>query len=429
MTELQPTVPAGDGDPTSREGYGAAKIAAEQVLLDHGAPVTVLRPSKVYGVGIGRPREWFVVRRALDGRERILLADGGRGVDHTTAASGIASLVRIVADAPDRRILNVADETAPSVLEIVRTVAGLVDHRFDEVLLDQTRRRSSDDPVELADAVRARHHRRARPRLAAAAVTPRPSGPRSHGCWRPPTRYRRAATSRGRRTLLGADVRLRPGGRRAAAAGRSDGTEPVPRSEVLFVGGRSASGRPPRPRHCTTCWSPRTSGTRSSRATSSTSPTPRRTSSTPRCVSPNGTSRHCGRRTGSSDTTGSCSRTRCPSSSGRPWPPRWGTTRWSRPSCCAPLTTPRQVASPGGQVAGSPRRSWHTARRRPEARRGHRGRRHPGGHRRPDPAAGRASTRHPGRLARVTAAVHGAARPQTTRPARCAQRRRGRLDP
>ncbi|MGW8432189.1 NAD-dependent epimerase/dehydratase family protein [Curtobacterium citreum] len=137
VTELQPTVPAGDGDPTSREGYGAAKIAAEQVLLDHGAPVTVLRPSKVYGVGIGRPREWFVVRRALDGRERILLADGGRGVDHTTAASGIASLVRIIADAPDRRILNVADETAPSVLEIVRTVAGLVDHRFDEVLLDQ----------------------------------------------------------------------------------------------------------------------------------------------------------------------------------------------------------------------------------------------------------------------------------------------------
>jgi len=137
VTELQPTVTAGDGDPTSRDGYGAAKVAAEQVLLDHGAPVTVLRPSKVHGPGAGRPREWFVVRRALDGRERILLADHGRGVDHTTSASGIASLVHLVADAPDRRILNVADETAPSVLEIVRTLARLVDHRFDEVLLDQ----------------------------------------------------------------------------------------------------------------------------------------------------------------------------------------------------------------------------------------------------------------------------------------------------
>ncbi|WP_144765720.1 NAD(P)-dependent oxidoreductase [Curtobacterium sp. 9128] len=136
VTELQPTVTAADADPTSRDGYAAAKVAAEQLLLDHGAPVTVLRPSKVYGVGIGRPREWFVVRRVLDGRERILLADGGRGVDHTTAASGIGSLVRLVADAPDRRILNVADDAAPPVLEIVRTIAGHLDHRFDEVLLD-----------------------------------------------------------------------------------------------------------------------------------------------------------------------------------------------------------------------------------------------------------------------------------------------------
>nr|AGU11185.1 NADH(P)-binding [uncultured organism] len=137
VTELQPTMLPNDDDPTSREGYGAAKVAAEQVLLDHGAPVTVLRPSKVYGEGIGRPREWFVVRRVLDGRERVLLADHGRGVDHTTAASGIATLVRLVADAPDRRILNVADDTAPSVLEIVRTIAGHLDHRFDEVLLDE----------------------------------------------------------------------------------------------------------------------------------------------------------------------------------------------------------------------------------------------------------------------------------------------------
>jgi nucleoside-diphosphate-sugar epimerase len=137
VTELQPTVSPADGDPTSRDGYGGAKVAAEQVLLDHGAPVTVLRPSKVYGVGIGRPREWFVVRRVLDGRERVLLADHGRGVDHTTAASGIGSLVRLVADAPDRRILNVADATAPSALEIVRTVAAHLDHTFDEVLLGE----------------------------------------------------------------------------------------------------------------------------------------------------------------------------------------------------------------------------------------------------------------------------------------------------
>jgi hypothetical protein len=72
----------------------------------------------------------------LDGRERVLLADHGRSVDHTTAASGIGSLVHLVADAPDRRILNVADATAPTALEIVRTVAAHLGHRFEEVLLD-----------------------------------------------------------------------------------------------------------------------------------------------------------------------------------------------------------------------------------------------------------------------------------------------------
>lgn len=137
ITERQATVPAGQGDPTSRDGYAANKVAAEQVLLDHGAPVTVLRPSKVYGVGISRPREWWVVRRVLDDRPHIALADGGMSIDHTTAAVGIATLVELVADLPDRRILNVGDEPAPTVLDIVRAIAGHLGHRWDEVLLDQ----------------------------------------------------------------------------------------------------------------------------------------------------------------------------------------------------------------------------------------------------------------------------------------------------
>ena len=47
IRETQPTMAPGDGDYDSREGYGANKVAAEQVLLDSGLPVTVLRPSKV----------------------------------------------------------------------------------------------------------------------------------------------------------------------------------------------------------------------------------------------------------------------------------------------------------------------------------------------------------------------------------------------
>lgn len=123
ITETQPTLAPGDMDFNSREGYGRNKVAAEQVLLDSGLPVTVLRPSKIHGEAARPPREWIFVKRVLDHREVVLLAHRGAGVDHPSAASNIAALVETVALSPGRRILNSADPDAPSGLEIARTVA------------------------------------------------------------------------------------------------------------------------------------------------------------------------------------------------------------------------------------------------------------------------------------------------------------------
>lgn len=134
--ETQPTMAPGDGDYTTREGYGANKVAAEQVLLESGRPVTVLRPSKIHGAGALRPREWIFVKRVLDGRSAVFLARRGSGVDHTTAAANIAALIEAVAATPGRRILNSADPDAPSALEISRTIARQLGHVWDEVLLD-----------------------------------------------------------------------------------------------------------------------------------------------------------------------------------------------------------------------------------------------------------------------------------------------------
>jgi nucleoside-diphosphate-sugar epimerase len=136
IRETQPTMAPGAGDYETREGYGANKVAAEQVLLESGAPVTVLRPSKVHGVGAERPREWVFVKRVLDRRPAVFLARRGEGVDHTTAAANIAALVELAAAKPGERILNSADPDAPSGLEIARTVARLLDHEWEEVLLD-----------------------------------------------------------------------------------------------------------------------------------------------------------------------------------------------------------------------------------------------------------------------------------------------------
>jgi nucleoside-diphosphate-sugar epimerase len=136
IRETQPTIAPGDGDYTSREGYGANKVAAEQVVLDSGLPVTVLRPSKIHGAGASRPREWVFVKRVLDRRPAVFLARRGTGVDHTSACANIAALVEVVAAKPGRRILNSADPDAPNALEISRAIARHLDHTWEEVLLE-----------------------------------------------------------------------------------------------------------------------------------------------------------------------------------------------------------------------------------------------------------------------------------------------------
>ena len=136
IRETQPTAAPNDADYNSREGYGANKVAAEQVLLDSGLPVSVLRPSKIHGRGAARPREWVFVKRVLDGRPAVFLANRGAGVDHTTAAANIAALVEVLATNPGARVLNIADPDAPTGLEIARTIARLLDHEWQEVLLD-----------------------------------------------------------------------------------------------------------------------------------------------------------------------------------------------------------------------------------------------------------------------------------------------------
>ncbi|MFY9807843.1 MAG: NAD-dependent epimerase/dehydratase family protein [Pseudonocardiaceae bacterium] len=136
IIETQPTVAPGDMDFTSRTGYGRNKVAAENVLLDSGLPVSILRPSKIHGEGARPPRTWVFVKRVLDRRKAVLLAGRGRGVDHPSAAVNIAALVETVAAKPGQRILNAADPDAPCGAEIARVVARHLGHAWQEVLLE-----------------------------------------------------------------------------------------------------------------------------------------------------------------------------------------------------------------------------------------------------------------------------------------------------
>jgi nucleoside-diphosphate-sugar epimerase len=145
VTENQPTMAPSDIDYNSREGYGANKVAAESVLLDSGMAVSVLRPSRIHGAGGSRPREWVFVKRVLDGRRHLLLARGGRGANHPTAAVNLAALAAFCAARPAARILNSADPDAPNGLAISRVIAAHLAHAWTEVLLDETA------PADLGD--------------------------------------------------------------------------------------------------------------------------------------------------------------------------------------------------------------------------------------------------------------------------------------
>lgn len=128
VTEQQPTLaPSRTADFNSRDGYARCKVAAEQVLLDSGRPVTILRASKVHGAGSPRPVSEFFVERVLNGEDVLRLTHPGYA-DHLTAARNVAHLVEIVAANPGARVLNVADADVPTRAHAAEVTADFFHH-------------------------------------------------------------------------------------------------------------------------------------------------------------------------------------------------------------------------------------------------------------------------------------------------------------
>ena len=130
IPETQPTVAPGD------ETYSTKKAKLERILLDNGRiPAAVVRPCAIYGRGDRMGREWFFVKRALDARPHIVLANNGAGHFHTTAVENIGELVRLLAARPRTDVYNCGDPDPPTVLDLARAIGAAAGHAFDEVLL------------------------------------------------------------------------------------------------------------------------------------------------------------------------------------------------------------------------------------------------------------------------------------------------------
>ena len=117
MTEEQSTVEPGPST------YSTRKVAMERALLEGAmCPVAVLRPCAIHGPFSAHPREWWFVKRLLDGRKKIPLAYGGQSQFHTSATENIGALASTLAGSRLGGIFNIGDPDAPTVLEIGKAV-------------------------------------------------------------------------------------------------------------------------------------------------------------------------------------------------------------------------------------------------------------------------------------------------------------------
>ncbi|ACQ81099.1 NAD-dependent epimerase/dehydratase [Beutenbergia cavernae DSM 12333] len=120
VTEGQRVVEA-DG-----ETYAGGKVELEEAWLACPVPATLLRAGAIHGPRATNPREWFALKRVLDGRRDVVLAHDGASRFQPVAAANLAELVRLAAANPGDRVLNGGDPSAPTVADIVRRVYGVV---------------------------------------------------------------------------------------------------------------------------------------------------------------------------------------------------------------------------------------------------------------------------------------------------------------
>jgi hypothetical protein len=135
-------VPAFEDERLADRGDGAgnakaAQIAAtERAVLAASPTATHFRYPLVYGPNQLLPREWMIVRRALDGRRRIIIPDGGLQLRSAVHAANAAHAVLLAVDQPvasSGRIFDVSDERTPSLRQVVEIVAAAIGHTFELV--------------------------------------------------------------------------------------------------------------------------------------------------------------------------------------------------------------------------------------------------------------------------------------------------------
>ena len=105
-------------------------VRTEEAVFEHHPGAVHFRYPYVYGPHQVVPREWSIVRRILDGRRRIVVADEGLTLHHHGYTENLAAALQLGIEHPDRSagtIFNAADEEVLTVRQVVELCADALD--------------------------------------------------------------------------------------------------------------------------------------------------------------------------------------------------------------------------------------------------------------------------------------------------------------
>lgn len=135
-------VPLAYGAPLVGDGEEFRKLrmirVTEEAVFECHPSAIHLRYPQLYGPRQPLPREWPLVRRALDRRPHLVVADGGLTVKSQGWIGNAAHATLLACDAPAAAlggIYNVADSSALSIAQIAEVVADELGHSWELVSL------------------------------------------------------------------------------------------------------------------------------------------------------------------------------------------------------------------------------------------------------------------------------------------------------
>ena len=116
-------------------GYNKAEaeIALHLAYKENGFPMTILRLPAIYGEYDYQIRERYFIKRILDGRTRILLPEGGAGVNQREYAGNVAAQIVFMLEYP-RSIghsINVGHAKIQTYRSIVTDAMAITGHQME----------------------------------------------------------------------------------------------------------------------------------------------------------------------------------------------------------------------------------------------------------------------------------------------------------